>query len=111
MRIKRHLLATTVIALTAIAAQPAVAASQAAAVCPTSYLCLQPSAPAARLLLVKEGDARSFPGGLQVSKVSNQTGVAYCVAGTPYNYVLSARQTATRTHTVLSVRPGSVCLA
>jgi hypothetical protein len=91
MRIKRHVLATTVIALTAIAAQPAAAASQAAAVCPAGYLCLQPGASSARPLLVKQGDARSFPGGLQVGKVSNQT--------------------ATRTHTVLSVRPGSVCLA
>ncbi|MGW0201189.1 hypothetical protein [Nonomuraea sp. NPDC003201] len=79
MKINRNLMAATVIALTTaatLAAQPATAASQAAAVCPTGYLCLQPSASSARVVLVKQGDSRSFSGGLQVSQVSNQTGVA-----------------------------------
>ncbi|MFI9842132.1 hypothetical protein ACIHFD_34220 [Nonomuraea sp. NPDC051941] len=93
------------------AAQPATAASQAAAVCPTGYLCLQPSASSARAVLVKQGDSRSFSGGLQVSQVSNQTGVAYCVSSTPYGYTLGARKTETRTHTVLSVKPAGVCAA
>ncbi|MFI7644203.1 helix-turn-helix transcriptional regulator [Nonomuraea sp. NPDC049400] len=95
----------------ALAPHPAAATSQAAAVCPTGYLCLQPSASSARPVLVKEGDSRTFSGGLKVTQVSNQTRVAYCVTSTPYNYALSSRQSATRAHTVLSVRPAGVCPA
>ncbi|SEH02664.1 hypothetical protein SAMN05444920_12891 [Nonomuraea solani] len=109
MKIKSKLVAATAIALSTVAtvsAQPA-----AAAVCPTGYVCLQPSAASARPVLVKEGDSRSFSSGLKVGQVSNQTSVAYCVTSTPYSYALSARQAATRAHTVLSVRPGRVCPA
>ncbi|MET7330468.1 hypothetical protein [Nonomuraea sp. NPDC005650] len=118
MKIKRNVMAATALALTTaavFATQPATAATQAAtqaaAVCPTGYLCLQPSAPSAKAVLVKQGDSRSFSGGLQVSQVSNQTGVAYCVSSTPYGYTLGAKKTATRTHTVLSVKPAGVCAA
>ncbi|MEV4582585.1 hypothetical protein AB0K16_56165 [Nonomuraea jabiensis] len=103
--------AATAAATATFAAQPATAASQAAAVCPTGYLCLQPSASSARVVLVKQGDSRSFPGGLQVGQVSNQTGVAYCVSSTPYGYTLGAKLTAARAHTVLSVKPAGVCAA
>lgn len=61
---------------------PATAASQAATVCPAGYLCLQPSASSARTVLVKQGDSRSFSGGLQVSQVSNQTGAGEPAGGT-----------------------------
>ncbi|WP_188191309.1 hypothetical protein [Nonomuraea sp. SYSU D8015] len=118
MTIKRHTVAAAAIALTAIAtvtSQPAVAAEQRAAgqsavVCPTGYLCLQPSSTSARPVLVREGTSRSFSGGLRVSEVSNRTSVAYCITSQPYNYALSPSQSAVRAHTVLSVRPGGVCL-
>ncbi|GAA3665198.1 hypothetical protein GCM10022224_031930 [Nonomuraea antimicrobica] len=114
MKINRNVMAATAIAMTAaatFAAQPATAASQIAAVCPTGYLCLQPSASSAKAVLVKQGDSRSFSGGLQVSQVTNQTGVAYCVSSAPYGYTLGARKTVTRTHTVLSVKPAGFCAA
>jgi hypothetical protein len=117
MNIKRRTLAAAAIALTALAtvtSHPAAAeqraGSQSAIVCPTGYLCLQPSSPSARPVLVREGDSRSFTGGLRVSEVSNQTRQAYCITSQPYNYTLSSRQSAVRAHTVSSVRPGGVCL-
>ncbi|MEW9555293.1 hypothetical protein [Nonomuraea sp. NPDC050783] len=112
MKIKSKLLAATAAALATaatLAAQPASATGRAT--CPAGYLCLQPSSSSARPVLVEQGGSRSFPDGLQVSQVSNQTGVTYCVSGTPYGYTLGARKAVTRAHTVLSVKPAGHCAA
>ncbi|WP_347698722.1 hypothetical protein [Nonomuraea sp. B12E4] len=97
------------------ATQTAAAAEQAdqsAVPCPSGYVCLQPAAtPGVRPILVRQGETRSFPDGLPVSSVSNQTLLNYCVSAQPFNYWLAPGSEAVRAHVVRAVGPYDACAA
>jgi hypothetical protein len=104
--------ATITLAATAIVTQSAAAAQQVASTCPAGFVCLTPTnSPEPTRVLIKQGDSRSFPGGLKVSAVSNQTKLNYCVSASPFNYNLVPGREIVLDHTVLRVAPAAFCLA
>jgi hypothetical protein len=109
---RRALVAATMLFATVTATQTAAAAQTASySYCASGYLCLLTASGSPWTVLVAEGDRQSFPSGLEVVGVSNQTRLSYCVTAGPFSYRLAPERESTHSHTVHSVSPSGVCLS
>ena len=107
IRTKRALIVSAFAATAAIA--PAVPAAAAAAIpCPFGYVCM--ALPQGTIIAVPEGQSKTFPGGVTMAGITNQTKISYCVNGS-LNFALGAGAEVIRTQTVTSFGPGTICLA
>lgn len=110
-RIRSAGIAAAVAVTAAAAAQTAVTVPAQASeqlTCPVGYVCLQSvSGP---IVMIAQGERRTFPGGLPVDGTANSTRLGYCVTATPYSYALRAGSRTTHRHTVHAVAPNDHCV-
>lgn len=99
-------------AAVAVTAVPAHAADTGPAVpaCATGFVCVNPSG--APQILIPEGKARDFPGGVKAT-LANRTKLTYCVAGGSFNFSVAPGGTVTDFRDIRAVGPmptGGACL-
>jgi hypothetical protein len=104
--IKYAMAASAAAAVVALApAAPAAAAPIIA--CPIGSICV---ASGTAVLRVPEGQSVSFPGGLTMTAISNQTRLTYCVTGNP-SFGIAPFQQIVRTQTINALAPSrGACL-
>ncbi|SDM20535.1 hypothetical protein [Nonomuraea jiangxiensis] len=109
---RRALAAASIVFATVTLTETAAAAERTAPVpyCPGGYLCLLTASGSPWTVLVAEGERRSFPDGLAVLGVDNQTQLNYCVNAKPFRYGLAPGRETTHSHTVQYVSPSQVCV-
>jgi hypothetical protein len=106
--IAKHTLAASVLAATAALVPAAPAAAAPVITCPLGSLCV---ASGTAVLRVPQGVSVSFPGGLTMTGITNQTRVVYCVIGNPSFGIAPGREII-RTQTINSLAPSQgACLA
>jgi len=93
---------------TVVALVPAVPASAAPTVpCFKGYVCVQE--PKGVITAVPEGQVYTFPKGTEMTGITNQTAISYCVGGNP-NFQLSAGEEVVRSQPITGFAPGRICL-
>ncbi|WP_433360730.1 hypothetical protein ACQPZX_27230 [Actinoplanes sp. CA-142083] len=103
----KNALAGSVIAA-AVALVPAVPAAAAPTVpCLKGYVCVQD--PKGVITAVPEGQSYAFPTGTEMSGISNQTAISYCVGGSP-NFQLRSGEEVVRSQPITGFQPGRICL-
>lgn len=92
----------------AVALGPAVPAAAAPTIpCIDGYVCV--ALPNGTIIAVPEGQSETFPGGITMAGIHNQTKTPYCVGGSP-NFRIDAGAEIVRTQTVTALAPGNICL-
>ena len=91
-----------------VALIPAVPASAAPTVpCFKGYVCVQE--PKGVITAVPEGQVHAFPKGTEMSGITNQTAISYCVGGSP-NFQVNAGEEVVRSQPIFQIAPGRNCL-
>jgi hypothetical protein len=103
----KHVMAASAVTA-AVALTPAAPASAAPVIaCPVGSVCV---ASGTAVLRVPEGQSVSFPGGLTMTAISNQTRLLYCVTGDP-SFGIAPFQQIVRTQTINALAPSrGACL-
>ncbi|GAA4976927.1 hypothetical protein HD597_000833 [Nonomuraea thailandensis] len=98
---------------TTLTATQAAAGAQTVSIpyCPSGYLCPLTASGSPWTVLVEEGDRWSFPSGLEVVGVSNQTQLNYCVGASLLSYRLAPGREVSHSHTAPSVGPSGFCVS
>jgi len=103
----KHALIVSAVAAT-VALVPAVPAAAAPTTpCAFGYVCV--GLLQGTTILVPEGNSQTFPGGVTMAGIANQTKTPYCVGGNP-NFGIGPFRGIIRTQTINRLAPGRICL-